>query len=128
MISICVAVDTESGKNLPEIVGHWRRRGDRPAFNGRFDCLVLLQRLHQALREQTRPLLQTTAHRYRHQHDRQRGVDGIGFAVIDRTGLQVRLCQPKRLLNLEQLTVSPDDLLGGEVGAAGFVALDRRRH
>jgi hypothetical protein len=58
------------------------------------------------------------------EHDRQVGVDGLAFVVVDRAGLQVVFGHAESLLDAPQLVIGVDDELRGLFGEVGGVALE----
>src|SRR5665213_3869172 len=57
------------------------------------------------------------------EHDRQVGLDGFAFVVVDRSGAQVVFGHPERFLDVPQLVVGADHELRGRGGDVGDVAL-----
>lgn len=55
------------------------------------------------------------------------GFDRVGCVVVDRAGLEVTFRHSEGLLDMEELSVSADRLLCGEITAGDLVALDARQ-
>jgi hypothetical protein len=56
------------------------------------------------------------------EHDRQVGLDGFAFVVVDGPGLQVVFGHAEALVDAPQLVVGVDDQRGADVGEIGGVA------